>query len=84
MSDVNDDVLWHGFTITHVKDCIADPSKNRVVAEFSDDVLPVFPYLNAIISNLMYTPISYPNVRACKRTSTPRAAGAWQSCWVCK
>ena len=49
-------VLWHGFTITHVKDCIADPSKNRVVAEFSDDISPVFPYLNAIISNLMYTP----------------------------
>jgi ArsR family metal-binding transcriptional regulator len=50
------DVLWHGFTITHVKDCIADPSKNRVVAEFSDDISPVFPYLNAIIANLMYTP----------------------------
>ena len=57
MNDVkDDDVLWHGFTITHVKDCIADPSKNRVVAEFSDDISPVFPYLNAIISNLMYTP----------------------------
>ena len=54
MSD--DNVLWHGFTITHVKDCIADPSKNRVVAEFSDDISPVFPYLNAIIANLMYTP----------------------------
>ncbi len=49
-------VLWHGFTITHVKNCIADPSRNRVVAEFSDDISPVFPYLNAIISNLMYTP----------------------------
>ena len=57
MNDVkDDDVLWHGFTITHVKDCIADASKNRVVAEFSDDVSPVFPYLNAITSNLMYTP----------------------------
>jgi len=52
----DDNVLWRGFTITHVKDCIADPSKNRVVAEFSDDISPVFPYLNAIISNLMYTP----------------------------
>ena len=54
MSD--DSVLWRDFTITHVKDCIADASKNRVVAEFSDEISPVFPYLNAITSNLMYTP----------------------------
>ncbi len=51
-----DNLLWHRFTITHVKDCIADPSKNRVVAEFSEDISPVFPYLNAITANLMYTP----------------------------
>ncbi len=49
-----DDLLLHGFTITHVMDCLADPSKNRIIAEFSDDVSPVFPYLNAIVSNLMY------------------------------
>lgn len=54
MSD--DDLLWREFTITHVKDCIADASKNRVVADFTDDISPVFPYLNATISNLMYTP----------------------------
>jgi ArsR family metal-binding transcriptional regulator len=52
----DDNVLWESFTITHVKDCIADPSKNRVVAEFSDDISRVFPYLNAIIANMMYTP----------------------------
>jgi hypothetical protein len=54
MSD--QDVLWHSFAITHVLDCIADPTKNRVIAELSDDISPVFPYLNAIISNLMYIP----------------------------
>jgi len=52
----NNDLLWRSFTITHVRDCIADPSKNRVVAEFSDDISPVFPYLNATIPNLMYNP----------------------------
>jgi ArsR family metal-binding transcriptional regulator len=50
------DQLLHSFTITHVLDCIADPTKNRVIAEFSDDVAPVFPYLNAVIPNLMYNP----------------------------
>ena len=52
----DDNLLCHSFTITHVQDCIADPSKNRVVAEFSNDISPVFPYLNAMMSNLMYTP----------------------------
>ena len=51
-----DDLLLHGFTITHVMDCLADPSKNRIIAEFSDDVSPVFPYLNAVVPNLMYNP----------------------------
>ena len=54
MSD--QDILWRSFAITHVLDCIADPTKNRVIAELSDDISPVFPYLNAIISNLMYVP----------------------------
>jgi len=51
-----DNLLLHGFAITHVMDCIADPTKNRVIAEFSDDISPVFPYLNAIIPHLMYNP----------------------------
>jgi ArsR family metal-binding transcriptional regulator len=49
-------LLLHSFTITHVLDCIADPTKNRVIAELSDDVAEVFPYLNATVSNLMYNP----------------------------
>jgi ArsR family metal-binding transcriptional regulator len=51
-----DDLLWHSFAITHVMDCIADPTKNRVVAELSDDISPVFPYLNAEMPALMYIP----------------------------
>lgn len=54
MSD--DGLLWRSFAITHVLDCVADPTKNRVIAELSDDISPVFPYLNAAISNLMYVP----------------------------
>ncbi len=40
--------------ITHVLDCIADPTKIRVVAELSDDVSEVMPYLNAVISKASY------------------------------
>ena len=52
----DDDLLRRSFTITHVLDCIADPTKNRVVAELSDDISPAFPYLNAIMPNLLYNP----------------------------
>jgi len=52
----DDGLLLRGFTITHVLDCLADPTKNRVIAELWDDVSPAFPYLNAILPNLMYAP----------------------------
>jgi len=52
----NDDVLLRSFRITHVLDCIADPTKNRIIAEFSDNIAAVFPYLNAMLPNLMYNP----------------------------
>lgn len=48
--------LWHSFRVTHVLGCLADPRKNRVIAEFSDHVDAVFPYLNAVMPNLMYNP----------------------------
>jgi ArsR family metal-binding transcriptional regulator len=48
--------LWTSFTITHVLDCIADVTKNRVVAELSDDISAVFPYVNAILPAAMYNP----------------------------
>ena len=53
---MSDDVLLRGFAITHVMDCIADPTKNRIIAEFWDRVDEVFPYLNAVIPNLMFNP----------------------------
>jgi hypothetical protein len=36
MSD--DGILLRGFTISQVMDCIADPTKNRVIAELWDEV----------------------------------------------
>lgn len=54
MSD--NEVLLRGFTIIQVMDCIADPTKNRIIAELWDEVEEVFPYLNAVVPNLMYNP----------------------------
>jgi ArsR family metal-binding transcriptional regulator len=53
---MTDDVLLRGFTISQVMDCIADPTKNRIIAELWDEVDAVFPYLNAVVPNLMYNP----------------------------
>ena len=50
------DVLLRDYRITHVQDCIADAKKTRVVADLSDDIAPVFPYLNRVIANLLYNP----------------------------
>jgi ArsR family metal-binding transcriptional regulator len=48
--------LLHHYAVTRVLDCIADPSRHRAIAEFSDDVSPVFPYLNAVFAKLAYNP----------------------------
>lgn len=48
--------LWRSFAITHVLDCIADPTKNRVIARLSDDISPVFPYVNAVLQGVLYNP----------------------------
>lgn len=63
MSDENrsedvpkEEPLWRSFTITHVLDCIADPTKNRVIARLSDDISPVFPYVNAVLRGILYNP----------------------------
>lgn len=56
MSNNHDCLLLHSFTVTQVLECIADPTKNRVIAEFSDDVSPVFPLLNAVLPNLVFNP----------------------------
>jgi len=53
---MKDEELLHGSAIVRIQDCIADPEKNRVIAELSDDVSAVFPYLNAVAPNLTYNP----------------------------
>ena len=53
---MSNDLLLRGFTINQVMDCIADPTKNRIIAELWDEVDTVFPYLNAVVPNLMYNP----------------------------
>jgi ArsR family metal-binding transcriptional regulator len=47
--------LLREIEITHILDCIADPTKIRVVAEFSEDVSEVMPYLNALLKNASYS-----------------------------
>lgn len=47
--------LLRGIEITHILDCIADPTKIRVVAELTDDVSPAMPYLNALLKNAGYS-----------------------------
>ncbi len=47
--------LLRDIEITHVLDCIADPTKIRVVAEFSEDVSEVMPYLNALLKRAGYS-----------------------------
>jgi len=48
------ELLWHSYVITQTLQCMADPSKLRAIAELSDDISPVFPYLNAIRTDVMY------------------------------
>lgn len=52
----SNDTLLHSFVITRVLECVADPTRHRVIAEFSDDVSPVFPFLNAVVARLVYNP----------------------------
>jgi ArsR family metal-binding transcriptional regulator len=43
-------------TITQFLPCVADSTKIRVIASFSDHVDDVFPYLNAVLKNIAYVP----------------------------
>ncbi len=40
--------------ITHVMDCLADPTRIRVIAELSEDVQPALPYLAALLPRAGY------------------------------
>jgi len=50
------DGRFRGYVITHILDCLADPSKIRVIAEAQDDVGEILPYLNAILPTASYAP----------------------------
>lgn len=46
---------FRGYVLTHVLDCLADPTKIRVVAEAQGNVAEILPYLNALIPTASYS-----------------------------
>jgi ArsR family metal-binding transcriptional regulator len=47
-------MLLNSCKITRILPCIADPKKIRVIAEVSDEIHEIFPYLNAILKGCIY------------------------------
>ena len=47
-------MLLQSYKITRTLPCLADPMKIRVIAEVSDEIQEVFPYLNAILKGCIY------------------------------
>jgi ArsR family metal-binding transcriptional regulator len=47
-------MLLNSYKIARVLPCLADPEKIRVVAELSDEIQEVFPYVNAVIKGCIY------------------------------
>ena len=47
-------MLLHSYKITRTLPCLADPMKIRVIAEVSDEIHEVFPYLNAVLKGCIY------------------------------
>ena len=47
-------MLLDSYKITRTLPCLADPEKIRVIAEISDEIHEVFPYLNAILKGCIY------------------------------
>ena len=47
-------MLLSSYKITRTLPCLADPEKIRVIAEISDEIHEVFPYLNAILKGCIY------------------------------
>ncbi|MGQ9777676.1 MAG: (Fe-S)-binding protein, partial [Thermodesulfobacteriota bacterium] len=47
-------MLLKSYKIIRILPCIADPEKIRVIAELSDEIHEVFPYLNSIIKGCIY------------------------------
>jgi ArsR family metal-binding transcriptional regulator len=47
-------LLLNSYKITRILPCIADPEKIRVIAEVSDEIYEVFPYLNTLLKGCIY------------------------------
>jgi ArsR family metal-binding transcriptional regulator len=47
-------MLLQSYEITRVLPCLADPEKIRVIADVSDEIYEVFPYLNATLKGCIY------------------------------
>ncbi len=47
-------MLLHSYKITRTLPCLADPEKIRVIAEISDEIHEVFPFLNATLKGCIY------------------------------
>lgn len=47
-------MLLSSYNITRILPCLADPEKIRVIAEISDEIQEVFPYLNATLKGCIY------------------------------
>ena len=47
-------MLLHSYKITRILPCLADPEKIRVIAEITDEIHEVFPYLNATLKGCIY------------------------------
>ena len=49
-------MLLHGYKISRVKRSFCNPEWIAVRAELNNDISDVFPYLNAVLKNAVYTP----------------------------
>jgi ArsR family metal-binding transcriptional regulator len=49
-------MFLHGYKINKAKRSFCNPEWIAVGAELSDDISEVFPYLNAVVKNAVYTP----------------------------
>ena len=47
-------MLLHSYEITRTLPCLADPMKIRVIAEVSEEIQEVFPYLNTVLKGCIY------------------------------
>jgi len=47
-------MLLNSYKITRTLPCLADPMKIRVIADISDEIHEVFPYLNATLKGCIY------------------------------